>query len=240
MDEGRPGRGRAAAPPGPPAGGASAARSDTAERLLREALRLFAERGYERTSIADIQGAVGLRPSSGALYKHYPSKEALLRAGVERFADAGERARAWLGQLPERPEEALERIGREVLAVLGAEADEVRLVWRELAQFPELQGRARGTMQASYAALGAWLRERAARGELRAADPEATAAVLLGSLTMFRVFEILLGARPAAVDDERFLRAWLELVTGGLAREAPVRAAPRDPARPPEAGPETA
>ena len=52
-------------------------RSDAADRILREAMRLFAERGYERTTVPDIQEAAGLAPGSGAMYKHYPSKDAV-------------------------------------------------------------------------------------------------------------------------------------------------------------------
>jgi AcrR family transcriptional regulator len=52
--------------------------SSVRERILFEATRLFAERSYERTSVADVQEAAGLTRGSGALYKHFLSKEALL------------------------------------------------------------------------------------------------------------------------------------------------------------------
>ena len=51
---------------------------------------------------------------------------------------------------------------------------------------------------------------------MRVEDPEATAAVLLGSLTSFRVFQTLLGDAPARLDDERFVRAWLRTTLQGL------------------------
>src|SRR5262245_23970473 len=63
----------------------TAPRSPRAEEVLAHAMRLFAERGYSRTSVADIQKAAGMRPGSGALYKHFASKEALLEAGIDRF-----------------------------------------------------------------------------------------------------------------------------------------------------------
>ena len=50
----------------------------TRERILDNALRLFAERGYEATSIGEIEVAAGLVPRSGALYKHFASKRALI------------------------------------------------------------------------------------------------------------------------------------------------------------------
>jgi AcrR family transcriptional regulator len=55
------------------------------KELLDCALRLFFERGYEATSIHDIASSVGI--SKGAFYHHFASKEAMLEALAERFAD---------------------------------------------------------------------------------------------------------------------------------------------------------
>jgi AcrR family transcriptional regulator len=192
-------------------------RSPAAQRILREAMRLFAERGYERTSIADIQAAVGLAPGSGALYKHFPSKEAVLSAGLEEFVAGAERARELIRTVPGPPDEALGVLGRAALRIMEDDRDVLRIMYRELDAFPALRDEVREQrMQATYAAVADWLRDRAARGELRVEDPEATAAVLLGSVTSYKLFQALLGASPAGVDDERFIRAWLRVMLEGL------------------------
>lgn len=49
---------------------------DTKERLRQQALRLFAERGYNGVSMRDIAEAVGVR--QGAIYNHFVSKQQLL------------------------------------------------------------------------------------------------------------------------------------------------------------------
>jgi AcrR family transcriptional regulator len=54
----------------------------TAERILDAAEDLFAERGYAGTTLRDVSAAVGLRTPS--LYNHFPSKEALYAAVLER------------------------------------------------------------------------------------------------------------------------------------------------------------
>jgi AcrR family transcriptional regulator len=55
----------------------------TEERILKQAMRLFLERGYHGTSIDDITQAAGL--TKGALYWHFKSKEALLKRIIEEF-----------------------------------------------------------------------------------------------------------------------------------------------------------
>lgn len=192
-------------------------RSDTAERILREAMRLFAQKGYERTSVPEIQAAAGLAAGSGAMYKHYPSKEALLQAGVEQYVEAAEQAQRALHEVALPPAQALDQIARTSMATMAARFDELRILWRDLEQVPAVHARAREhIVQASYRALAAWLRGCAERGELREHDSEAVAAVILGSITMFRVFEALWGEKTIAVDDERFLRAWHDVVSRGL------------------------
>ena len=59
--------------------------SPAAERLLAAAMTLFARNGYDRTSVGEIQEAAGLTFGSGALYKHFASKEAVLAEGMSRF-----------------------------------------------------------------------------------------------------------------------------------------------------------
>src|SRR4051794_9942271 len=54
----------------------------TRQRLVDEGMRLFAERGFRATAVGDIEVAAGLQPRRGALYKHFPSKDALLEAAV--------------------------------------------------------------------------------------------------------------------------------------------------------------
>lgn len=59
-----PKRARAGRPPTLPA---------ARERILAEAARLFAQSGYENSSIADLAGALGV--SKAAIYHYYPTKQ---------------------------------------------------------------------------------------------------------------------------------------------------------------------
>lgn len=56
---------------------------DTKELLLQAALTLFAEKGYEGTSVRDIARSVGL--SESVLYAHFSSKRAIFESVFERL-----------------------------------------------------------------------------------------------------------------------------------------------------------
>lgn len=57
--------------------------ADTKELLLQAALALFAEKGYEGTSVRDIARSVGL--SESVLYAHFDSKRAIFDAVFARL-----------------------------------------------------------------------------------------------------------------------------------------------------------
>lgn len=64
------------------------------ERISRVALRLFAERGFEATTVVSIAQAAGV--SRGTFFNYYPYKEAIL---IEHAAAYLERLEAAVGRL---------------------------------------------------------------------------------------------------------------------------------------------
>ncbi|MCH5349039.1 MAG: TetR/AcrR family transcriptional regulator [Oscillospiraceae bacterium] len=55
----------------------------TKEKILREALNLFSEKGYNAVFVGDIAEAVGIKAPS--LYKHYKSKQDIFNAILEEM-----------------------------------------------------------------------------------------------------------------------------------------------------------
>ena len=101
---------------------------DTERRILDSARRLFAEKGYEKTSIQDILNDLGL--SKGGLYHHFKSKEAILdRLNADEWAVTAR----LLDKLIERKDmSALEKL--RVLIVSAVDApDHLDLVRSQLA-----------------------------------------------------------------------------------------------------------
>ncbi len=182
------------------------------ERFVTAAARLFAQRGYAATSVADIQLACGLTSGSGALYKHFRSKEALLhevvgvhlatmRAGNESFQ----------GHVPDDIEQALSFLVDAMWTSLQRDRDVLRVTLRDLADFPELLDRVWADLRANvYDVFAAWVRTQAERGTVQVTDPEATAAVLLASLTYLPILDSLIGHTPGDIDATRYRSAWVQ------------------------------
>jgi AcrR family transcriptional regulator len=63
----------------------------TRERILSEALGLFAESGYGGASMRELARRVGVRESS--LYNHFPSKASILEAIVSEYGPASSASR---------------------------------------------------------------------------------------------------------------------------------------------------
>jgi AcrR family transcriptional regulator len=200
----------------------------TRERILTEAVRLFATRGYDATSVVDIQVACGLTAGSGALYKHFPSKQALLEHAVRRNLETMARQHAdALAELPTDPREALELLARVVWAVMDSERDLIRIMIREFAGFPGLfEEMWQGVLAHLYRECTEWITTLRDRGQADVADPEATAAVLISSLTYYPILDILIGHTPGDLERRRFLAAWLDHAASTLHLTGPDAAPP--------------
>jgi AcrR family transcriptional regulator len=91
--------------PGRPAGGRP--RGDTRERIQSVALELFAEQGYEKTSLREIAERLGV--TKAALYYHFKSKEDIVRSFTEDYVQELDALLAWASDQP------LDAEGRAVL-----------------------------------------------------------------------------------------------------------------------------
>jgi len=68
-------------------------RGDTRERIQSVALELFAEQGYEKTSLREIAERLGV--TKAALYYHFKSKEDIVRSFTEDYVHELDALIAW-------------------------------------------------------------------------------------------------------------------------------------------------
>ena len=84
--------------------------ADTRQRALDVALELFAEQGYEKTSLREI--AERLDVTKAALYYHFASKEALLNGIVDSLVEPADELVAWSQTQPRTTEFRQEYVRR--------------------------------------------------------------------------------------------------------------------------------
>jgi AcrR family transcriptional regulator len=185
----------------------------TRERIITEAIRLFAARGYRGTTVGQIEAAAGLTPRSGGLYKHFHSKEQVLEAAIERHVAEIEAVRSALELMPLGDlRSELTFVARWVLQELKEEQELMRIVQKDGDQFPELVVEvherivSRGHEEAHK--LIARLVE---ENDVDVSNPRALAAVALSSLVNYRVEERMFGVPPGGVEVDDFIEAWVDL-----------------------------
>jgi AcrR family transcriptional regulator len=183
------------------------------DRLLDTALRLFANRGYAATSTAEIQKACGMSPGSGALYRHFRSKNEVLRAALRRGLDRMRSSQSWRqATTPADRLEALNRVAEAAQQAVTENADLVRLMLHEPDAAPDMVDELWvHNLAFANTTMGHALRASANEAGTEIEDPEAIAAVLLAGLSYGPVMQVLLGRAPGAMDPDRFRDAWLRL-----------------------------
>jgi TetR/AcrR family transcriptional regulator, cholesterol catabolism regulator len=172
------------------------------DELTRIAARLFAERGYQGTSLADLAGELGVQKPS--LYHHIASKEDLL------WEVAAEGARAFDEALDGVPADApaAERIRlalRAHLAVVGAQLDVATVFVRE---WRHLEGERRERFVAERRRYEERIRELfhdgVAGSELRTDLDVATAALLFLSAANWAYTWLRPGADTGGLADRLY------------------------------------
>jgi len=190
-------------------------KDETRERIAAAAMRLFLQRGFERTTIDQIAEAADV--AKGTFFNYFPRKEALLAAladqrlsEMERFAESLLQSR---------------RPVRRKLLDLVARAGAIHIQHRDLSRLllAEMLAKPMGPMHQVHVRAQAIMRrlvdQGQAAGELRGdVDPDRAASVLRG--VAFGTVLFWLCCAPGAFVLEDEIRKRLSLVLDGLAAPA--------------------
>lgn len=196
--------------PPPPDGTAGEVRSEVnvlakkrrlrKEEIIAEATRLFAERGYEGTSMGDLAERVGLRKAS--LFHHFESKEVLYAAVVSQLIEGVQKAIVAATSAEGTFVERLDALTDAITAMLAAEPHAARLLIREAMDWgPVMRDRLAGTLQEVLAASVEFTRAGQREGVFRQGlDPEHLVVSLLGvyfiPFVVDRTIERVMGKSP--------------------------------------------
>jgi AcrR family transcriptional regulator len=175
------------------------------DELLRVALRLFAERGFDGTTIADIATATGT--AHGLVYHYFASKNDLLLAVLERFSFLPELRRLLDVSSERAASDVLTEIAVRFSALLGERSDLLRLVSRESQTNPMVAAALAGVMGEGTEVISAYLDARIAAGELRPHDITVPARALFWAIVTMHL---------AQASEDGFEAALVDVLLNGL------------------------
>ncbi|MHB1844684.1 MAG: TetR/AcrR family transcriptional regulator [Deltaproteobacteria bacterium] len=162
---------------------------DMRQRLLGEATRLFAARGFDGTTLQDVADAVGV--SKPAVLHHFASKDTLREAVLAALLDP------WKETLPRillaatATDDRFDALLGELRRFFSDAPDRARVVLRELLDRPDAMRRLmRGAVRPWLTAIAGYVRRGQERGR-HFADVDAEAYVL-------HVLQLVLSASASA------------------------------------------
>jgi AcrR family transcriptional regulator len=191
----------------------------TRERVLDAAWNLFGRQGYAGTTVTQIEAGASLAPGSGSFYRHFRSKEDVLRAVIDREVDrisaerdsrsepagAGTDPRVAMALQFQRRLENLRRLQPLMVLIerehqhLGPSQEHLRelLVERNL------------TVRSEQ--LAEWM----AAGLIPVRDADALAATVLCAITGYHLAVAFFGRPPGELTETQFVTTLVDLVSGG-------------------------
>jgi AcrR family transcriptional regulator len=165
-----------------------AVRTVRRDAFIEVAQRLIQTKGYERMSVQDVLAE--LDASKGAFYHYFDSKEALLEAVVDRFADSGMATIAPILNNPELP--AVRKLERVFSGIASFKAEQKDLVlaimeaWNSDGNAIFREKVRRLTANLLIPLLTIVVKQGIAEGTFNTSSPEATAMVLLSLMQGFQ------------------------------------------------------
>ena len=199
-------------------------RQERRERIVDAALRAFSRYGYRGATTRQLARLAGI--TEVTLFRHFPTKEKLFGAVIEKYSilpvlwselvAQGETVNARAG---------LRRIGRRVMEILRERRDLIRLMFSEAVTNPRtarmLFRQGPGRIIEDGEKLLAALQK---RGEIRRVDLRVASRAVLGIFFSFMLLqEILFGQESGRMDVRKAADALSDILWRGLRPERSQR-----------------
>lgn len=186
----------------------------TRERIMQSALELFCDRGFDRTSVADIEEASGLSRGSGAFYRHFDTKKELLEAVIDDIVARRDRMESMMEMVSLGDLEAEARLLLDRGLKLMEPGQKLYLTLLPLAEeyptlFEQLHDR---IIKPSYDTAVAWIRQKQREGDLDVDDPHAVAGVVVNALAQYQQEMELFGHLPTEATREDYLDQLVDMI----------------------------
>lgn len=156
---------------------------DRREQIIDAAMRVFAQKGFMKSTNKDVAREAGITP--GLIYYYFESKEALLKAVLEERSPIQVVATITPEMLEQPPDIFMPMLIKRVLDVVESEQflGILRVMLPEILHNPEVMPLLNSFAQRVLSFIGSYLRIQIARGTLRAdLNPDITTHALIGSV----------------------------------------------------------
>jgi len=181
----------------------------TRDKLLKEGIRLFAEKGYRETTVGDIEAAVGLAPRAGGFYRHFKSKEDLLLEMLSAYFEEVDEELTFRHVFPLGDTRAeLLLIGRTILNHAERHRDLRNVLLRGARYIPKIKELIDSINQkGAYNEILPWLKQKLGPKRCKKLDAEALAISVFGPI-FYTLRGLDQNEYPLDVDQERLLETW--------------------------------
>jgi AcrR family transcriptional regulator len=176
----------------------------TRERILAEALSLFADAGYGGASMRELARRVGIRESS--LYNHFPGKAAILEAIVNEYGPASSASRLEeprYRQLRQQPAAFCRQFALDLVAQWAdpREHQFQKVITAERNRVPGIRAKFADQFYAREQRLMTdYFRGFALAGLISTADPREATRLFAAGLIYIRLEHYVMGAQPSRRD----------------------------------------
>jgi AcrR family transcriptional regulator len=212
----------------------------TRERILAEALGLFAESGYGGASMRELARRVGIRESS--LYNHFPGKAAILEAIVSEYGPASSASRLEAPRYRQLRKEPIAFCRQFALDLVDQWSDPrehqfQKVITAERNRVPGIRAKFADQFYSREQRLMTdYFRGFALAGLISTSDPRETGRLFAAGLIYIRLEHYVMGAQPSPREKvieaiDHFLAFFLGLVAAkegnDVASARPVKANPK-------------
>lgn len=185
------------------------------EQILDTAMRLFAQKGFDRTTIDDVAEACGVAP--GLIYHYFDSKIDLLRSAIKRSGFL-QTLKEILHQPPKPTVEAtLLEIANAYWTMLEKNREFALMMLSERHRNPEVMRLVGSIAKEGLKLMTRYFAQRAEAGEVRKdADFEVAMRVFFSALIEFFFAQHRLSLSLKKLTPERFINELVRLLVDGL------------------------
>jgi AcrR family transcriptional regulator len=158
---------------------------DRREQILDAAMRVFAEKGFTRTTNKDIASEAGI--TAGLIYHYFESKEAVFKAIIEQRSPLSIIRQLPAEILAQPPAIFLPFLAQQVLGIVEGEpfVQILRMILPEIIHNPKLTPVGNELIQKVSAFLASYFEAQMHEGNLRQADPVLVAHMFMGNIMSF-------------------------------------------------------